>query len=135
MYKDDKFIHKVKNEYDNSINRFKIIQNTHLEEPLKIDIDISGNLLRYIEAFYNLSEKVRDITIKSVMDFLQLSVGGVSAFFNRHASLLKLFITGIHEHPVFATSYENKYVLTDQGKIYIELIHLFRDFYKSLQNP
>ena len=65
------------------------------------------------------------------MNYLGLSVGGVSAFFRRHWPLINYFVNIKYNDPKSFTSFKNNYVLTVKGKNYIELIYYFRDFYKS----
>ena len=69
--------------------------------------------------------------ISSKIVYLGLSVGGVSAFFIRNWPFIRIFLGVEYKDPKFSTSYKNIYYLTDEGRMYIELIYYFINYYKN----
>ena len=119
-------------DYNYVKKKFKLLRDECIiEQPLNKTIDINESLIRYLDAFYEISQQGLNISIKNLMNYLGLSVGGVSAFFRRHWSFINSFIDTKYKDPKSFTSFKNIYVLTEKGKNYIELIYYFRDYFKS----
>ena len=132
IYKDKYKVKDILKDLNNVKQQFKLLRNEDkIEEPLNKTIDINENLIKYLEAFYEISLQGQNITVKNLMKYLGLSVGGVSAFFRRHRSLITYFTDIKYKDPKYFTSFKDTYVLTEKGKNYIELIYYFRDFYIS----
>jgi len=132
IYKDKYKVKDILKDLNNVKQQFKLLRNEDkIEELLNKTIDINENLIKYLEAFYEISLQGQNITVKNLMKYLGLSVGGVSAFFRRHRSLITYFTDIKYKDPKYFTSFKDIYVLTEKGKNYIELIYYFRDFYKS----
>jgi len=135
IYDDNNIATDILNDYKVVKKRFRIIENSSkIDEPLKNENEISKTLIRFLEAVYFISKKGDKITIKRIMDYLGLSVGGVSAFFKRNWSFIRNFLSVEYKDPKFSTSYKNIYYLTDEGTMYIELIYYFINYYRNHQD-
>ena len=132
IYEDKNTVKDILKDYNYVKKRFKLLKDESIiEQPLNKTIDINESLIRYLDAFYEISQQGLNIRIKNLMNYLGLSVGGVSAFFRRHWSFINYFIDTKYKDPKSFTSFKNTYVLTEMGKNYIELIYYFRDYYKN----
>ncbi len=132
ILKERNYIDAIIKDYQFVIDNFKKINTINvIENPLSTDLRISNDILQYLDAFYEISSQGNEITLTSVMNHLNLSIGGVSAFFKRHAEFINLFISVTYKNPKHDTSNKNIYELTDLGKLYIEIIQYFRNYYRN----
>jgi len=131
IYKDDILIKEIKNDHLSVKNNFKLFQNiSSIKNPLKCDIQIYESYEKYLDAIYELSLQRYDVTPQTLKDHLGFSsLGGVYAFLSRHEDFIRYFVEIEHREKY---SIPPKYILTEQGKIYIELLQYFREYYKNL---
>ena len=64
------------------------------------------------------------------MSNLELSVGAVSAFIKRNWDFVSKFLSIKHKNPKTFTSYKNIYILTEEGKNYVDLLRFIRGNFK-----
>ena len=112
IYENKNKVKDILKDFNNVKKQFKLLRNIYkIEEPLNKTIDINESLINYLEAFYEISLQGQNITVKKLMNYLKLSVGGVSAFFRRHWTLINYFVDIKYKDPKSFTSFKNIYVL------------------------
>lgn len=119
---------KVLEDYNFVKRQFKPIKNINsVGEPLKKNILIMDVLKEYIDAFYEISQRKAFITVPDLKEYFKN---------HRHESTIRRTLKKnkffrIFTDVVIGKQNLKKYNLTQKGKIYIELIHYFRDDYKN----
>jgi hypothetical protein len=131
IYDNQQIAKNVLEDYINVKNKYKLLKDTGIVgDPLIKTLDISETLLKYLDAFYDISQDSKDITIQKLMKNLKLSVGAVSAFIRRNWAFINNFLNVKYKDPESFTSFKNIYILTEKGKNYIELISFIRGNFK-----
>jgi hypothetical protein len=126
IYEDKTLARDVKDDYEIVKERFKPFNNLNsIGAPLDCDINITDTYERYLNAIYDLSNHSTDITYKSL-----------AHYFNRHrATVFEILNKDIFKHFIdteIGTNRLKKFILTDKGKLFIELIQYFREYYINL---
>jgi len=130
---DDKIIEqKILNDYKGVKKNFKVlIHNNSLGNPLDTNLLNKKNLEKYLNAIYAMSQQGLEITYNSLGRYMSLKSRSSSfEFIKRRIDFLNNFLA--IEHGKGYGRETTKIKLTEQGKKYIELIHHFEDYYKTI---
>ena len=76
---------------------------------------------------YKLSKQGNNITHSSLAHTLHCHTSTISEFLNRNISFFKNFV----DIQIGKNRLKN-YILKDEGKVYIKIIHHFIEYYKNL---
>jgi hypothetical protein len=133
IYEDRAHVKEILNDYIQVKKRFKKFYYINLiNEPLKKLIRSQEELEEYLDAIYVMSQHGDEITHNSLANYLGLKRHTIFQYLKRRKSFFRDFI---NIDIGMGHGYEStRIALTKQGKIYIELIYSFRDYYKNLKN-
>ena len=131
IYEDSDTVSKIIDDYESALDKFKILdgKNVTIREPLKKSYLVNDNIIRYLFAIYEITDRGIEASTGIISDYLGLSSRAVRHFFHDRYNLLNPFINIIQDKPRTL----KKYSLTDYGKKTIALLQHFRDYYNSLQ--
>ena len=131
IYDDSDMVSKIIDDYESALDKFKILddKNVMIREPLKKSYLVNDNIIRYLFAIYEITDRGIEANAGIISDYLGLSSRAVRHFFYDRYDLLNPFINIVQDRPKTL----KKYSLTDYGKKTIALLQHFRDYYNSLQ--
>ncbi len=127
IYKDKSLVKNVLEDHALVKNRFKFYRYiSSVKDFLKKDFDITDSFEIYLDVIYKTLQQNHYFTYNILANYLKCSRQRINQFFYNKKSFFKNFVR------VDASHRPKKYFLTRRGKIFIELIHYFRDYYKNL---
>lgn len=128
IYQNENLVDTILNDCKSVKNRFRLFQDIHsIKDPLERDTQTTDTCEKYLDAIYKISQRGEEITNNSLAQHLNLNSATVRGYLIEKESFYKNFF-----EIDIGRNRLKKYILTDQGKKYIELMHYFRDYYKNL---
>lgn len=129
-YKDMNLAEKILDDYNSVKKKFRIFYNVpSIKDPLETNNQITDSYSKYLNAVYKMTQEGTNITHSSLSHYLKLSRATVSEFLNKNKYFFQNFVV-----LTIGSNRLKKYILTDQGKKYIELIYYFKNYYKNLRD-
>lgn len=129
IYDDKKIAEKTRQDHLHIKRKFIPISKKMVEkvgDPLKKEIKIRGNYIKYLNVIYELSKNSITASNNSISDNLKIGYQGVKTFFLRRRKLLEQYVN-------FNSGRQTTYSLNKRGMQFISLIHSFRNYYRSLE--